>query len=65
MNPANKIKTMLMDDIHEMASHPECFTKHPDKDFTRNRKLSTEDVTWKETFKRLQMIIQDIPGLQS
>jgi len=44
MNQADKIKSMLMDDIHEMASHPELFAKHPDKDFTRDRKLSAEDV---------------------
>jgi len=44
MNPADKIKSILMNDIHEMASYPERFAKHPDKDFSRDRKLSTEDV---------------------
>lgn len=44
MNSPDKIKTLLMDDICEMASHPELFAKNPDKDFTRNRKLSSLDV---------------------
>lgn len=44
MNQAEKIKSILMDEIDAMASHPETFAKHPGRDFTRERKFSVRDV---------------------
>lgn len=44
MNQAEKIKSILLDEIDALASHPEIFAKHPDKDFTRERKFSVRDV---------------------
>lgn len=44
MNQADKIKTMFMDDVDNLASQPELFVKDPSRDFTRNRKLSAKDV---------------------
>ncbi len=44
MNQAEHIKNTLFEDIHQISLHPEIFAKHPDRDFTRKRKLSAEDV---------------------
>lgn len=35
-----QIKQILDDIINEMSQHPQDFTKNPNKDFTRDRKLS-------------------------
>ena len=44
MNQAENLKQTLLEDIHQISLHPELFAKHPGKDFTRERKLSAEDV---------------------
>lgn len=44
MFSAETIKTLLFDDIREMASHPELFAKNPLRDFTRKRKFDVKDV---------------------
>lgn len=38
------IKNKLMSIIDEMAQHPECYVKNPERDFTRNRKLNFKSV---------------------
>ncbi len=43
MNQADNIKSILMNDVSELASHPEKFAKNPATDFTRMRKISAED----------------------
>lgn len=43
-NYPERIKDKLKDAISEMASAPELFVKNPGKDFTRNRKLTFENV---------------------
>ena len=42
MNYPNYIKNALNSVIRDMAKHPEDFCRRPEKDFTRNRKLSFE-----------------------
>lgn len=37
---SKQIKSILENIINEMSTHPELFAKNPDKDFTRDRKLS-------------------------
>lgn len=44
MNQAEYIKSILLEDIHQMSLHPETFSKDPGRDFTRKRKISAEDV---------------------
>lgn len=44
MHNADKIKSLLMDDIHWLAQHPALFAKNPEKDFTRRRGLLPEEV---------------------
>lgn len=41
---SKKVKHKLMKIISEMASNKDSFVNNPDKDFTRNRKLSFEDL---------------------
>ena len=43
MTYSNLIKQMLMTSIDELSKTPENFTVHPDKDFTRNRKIGFHD----------------------
>lgn len=40
MSFAEQVKNNLLNIISEMASHPEDFSKHPESDFSRNRKLN-------------------------
>lgn len=42
MNQAEKIKATLFNDIHEMASHPELFSKSPGKDLYVERLLGID-----------------------
>lgn len=44
MNNAATVKANLDNVIHELAEHPECFSKNPETDFTRNRKIPVADV---------------------
>ncbi len=39
MSFAEQVKSSLLDIISEMAAHPQDFSKHPNSDFSRNRKL--------------------------
>lgn len=39
MSFAQQVKNRLLDIISEMATHPQDFSKHPQSDFSRNRKL--------------------------
>lgn len=39
MSFAEQVKNNLLEIISEMAAHPEDFSKHPESDFSRNRKL--------------------------
>lgn len=39
MSFAIQVKNSLLDIISQMASHPEDFSKHPETDFIRTRKL--------------------------
>ena len=43
-NYPNTVKETLMSLVNEMAENPMLFVKNPGKDFTRNRKLSFENV---------------------
>lgn len=44
MNQAEKIKKLLLDDISNTASDPHLFAKNPDRDFSRHRKFTANDV---------------------
>lgn len=44
MSFANHVKSLLLDDISSMAHNPGPFVKHPGRDFTRNRKISMQDL---------------------
>ena len=39
MSFAEQVKNSLLDIISEMSAHPQDFSKHPNTDFSRNRKL--------------------------
>lgn len=41
---SKKVKRKLMKIISDMASNKDSFVNNPGKDFTRNRKLSFEDL---------------------
>ena len=43
MTYSNLMKQMLMASIGELSKTPEIYAVHPDKDFTRNRKISFHD----------------------
>ncbi|RGD63440.1 hypothetical protein DXA98_16495 [Lachnospiraceae bacterium OF09-6] len=43
MTYSNLMKQMLMASIDELSKTPENFAVHPDKDFTRNRKIGFHD----------------------
>ena len=43
MTYSNLMKQMLMASIDELSKAPEIYAVHPDKDFTRNRKISFHD----------------------
>lgn len=40
MSFAQQVKNNLLEIISDMAEHPEDFSKHPESDFSRNRKLN-------------------------
>ena len=40
MTFAEQVKQTLLNDISDMAKNPGTFSKHPEKDFSRNRKIS-------------------------
>ena len=44
MSFANDTKLLLLNDISSMARNPDPFVKHPGRDFTRNRKISMQDL---------------------
>lgn len=39
-----QVKRFLLDDVRELASHPESLSNNPGKDFTRPKKLLLEDI---------------------
>ena len=39
-----QIKRLLLDDVRDLASHPELVAKNPGRDFTRPKKLPLEDI---------------------
>lgn len=41
---ADYVKSLLLNDISNIASAPQSFVYHPDRDFTRNRKISLQDL---------------------
>ena len=43
MTYSNLMKQMLMASIGELSKTPEIYAVHPDKDFTRNRKIGFHD----------------------
>lgn len=41
---ANQVKNTLLQDISSMAQMPWLFSKHPETDFTRNRKIDFQSL---------------------
>jgi len=44
MTFANQVKNTLLQDISDMAQTPWLFSKHPETDFTRNRKINFQSL---------------------
>ncbi|MBC8059957.1 MAG: transposase, partial [Clostridiaceae bacterium] len=44
LNYPNHVKNKLINIVEEMAENPECYVKNPNRDFTRERKLTFKSV---------------------